>query len=100
MIFVLLMLLLLPTTGLAQIAPEQVLDIRQIGDLRISPDGRQVALAVYRAGERDRTQHGYLFAGYRFPSDTPDHVFRQSRELPALEAGWARAGLPLGPRRK
>ena len=46
MIFVLLMLLLLPTTGLAQITPEQVLDIRQIGDLRISPDGRQVAFTV------------------------------------------------------
>ena len=46
MIFVLLMVLLLPATGLAQITPEQALDIRQIGDRRMSPDGRQVAFTV------------------------------------------------------
>jgi len=46
MIFVLLVLLLLPAAGFAQITPEQVLDVRQIGDLRMSPDGHQVAFTV------------------------------------------------------
>lgn len=46
MIFVLLVLLLLPTAGMAQITPEQVMNVRQIGDLRMSPDGHQVAFIV------------------------------------------------------
>ena len=46
MIFVLLALLLLPATGMAQITPEQVMNVRQIGDLRMSPDGHQVAFTV------------------------------------------------------
>ncbi|HUI70761.1 MAG TPA: DPP IV N-terminal domain-containing protein, partial [Spirochaetia bacterium] len=46
MIFILMVLLLLPAAGFAQITPEQVLDVRQIGDLRLSPDGHQVAFTV------------------------------------------------------
>jgi dipeptidyl aminopeptidase/acylaminoacyl peptidase len=46
MILILLVLLLLPATGIAQIAPEQVMNVRQIGDLRMSPDGRQVAFTI------------------------------------------------------
>ncbi|HYK88101.1 MAG TPA: hypothetical protein VE398_04995, partial [Acidobacteriota bacterium] len=57
MIIVLLFLLLCPVAGLAQLSPQQVLNIRQISDLRFSPDGRFVALTVtepVKGNERDR----------------------------------------------
>jgi dipeptidyl aminopeptidase/acylaminoacyl peptidase len=46
MVIVLLLLLLFPATALAQLAPEQVLNIRQISDLNFSKDGQRVAFTV------------------------------------------------------
>jgi dipeptidyl aminopeptidase/acylaminoacyl peptidase len=46
MILVLLLLLLLPAPALAQLAPEQVLNIRQISELNMSSDGKRVAFTV------------------------------------------------------
>jgi dipeptidyl aminopeptidase/acylaminoacyl peptidase len=61
MILALLLLLLIPTTALAQLTPEQVLDVRQIADVRISPDGRQVAFVVTEPVKgTERNQDLYL----------------------------------------
>ncbi len=46
LIFVIVVLLLFPAAWLAQLAPEQVLNIRQISDLAFSSDGRRVAFTV------------------------------------------------------
>jgi dipeptidyl aminopeptidase/acylaminoacyl peptidase len=46
MVIVLLVLLLFPATTLAQLTPEQVLNVRQISDLSFSKDGRRVAFTV------------------------------------------------------
>ncbi len=57
MIIVLLFLFLFPAAGLAQLTPEQVLQIRQISELQFSPDGRFLAFTVtepIKGTERDR----------------------------------------------
>jgi dipeptidyl aminopeptidase/acylaminoacyl peptidase len=46
MLVFLLVLLLFPATALAQLTPEQVLNIRQISDLSFSKDGGRVAFTV------------------------------------------------------
>ena len=61
MIIILLLVLLLPATGFAQISPEQVLNVRQIADLRMSPEGRQVAFTVTEPVKgTERNQDIYL----------------------------------------
>ncbi len=57
MIVIILFLILFPIAGMAQLTPEQVLNIRQISDLRFSPDGRFVAFTVTeppKGNERNR----------------------------------------------
>jgi Tol biopolymer transport system component len=57
MIVVLLFLALFPIAGMAQLTPEQVLNIRQISELRFSPDGTLVAFTVTqppKGNERNR----------------------------------------------
>jgi dipeptidyl aminopeptidase/acylaminoacyl peptidase len=57
MIIVLLFLALFPIAGTAQLTPEQVLSIRQISELRFSPDGAFVAFTVTeppKGNERNR----------------------------------------------
>ncbi len=46
MVIVLLVLLLFPATTLAQLTPEQALNMRQVSDLSFSKDGRRVAFTV------------------------------------------------------
>ncbi len=71
MILILLVLLLLPATGVAQITPEQVLNVRQISDLRMSPDGRQVAFTITEPVKgTDRNSDIYLL-------DVATHQIRQ-----------------------
>jgi dipeptidyl aminopeptidase/acylaminoacyl peptidase len=71
MILILLVLLLLPATGVAQITPEQVLNVRQISDLRMSPDGRQVAFTITEPVKgTDRNTDIYLL-------DVATHQIRQ-----------------------
>jgi len=46
MVIILLLLLLFPATALAQLAPEQVLNIRQISDLNFSKNGQRMAFTL------------------------------------------------------
>jgi len=57
MLFFWILLLLFPIAGFAQLTPEQVLSIRQISDMRFSPDGRFIAFTVtepVKGTERNR----------------------------------------------
>ena len=56
-LLLILSLLLLPASSLAQLMPEQVLDVYRISDLNFSPDGRWVAFGVTAPVEgTDRNQ--------------------------------------------
>jgi dipeptidyl aminopeptidase/acylaminoacyl peptidase len=62
MIVVLLFLALFPVAGLAQLTPEQVLNVRQISDLRFSPDGAFVAFTLTEPPKgTERNRHVWLF---------------------------------------
>src|SRR5690242_14081819 len=46
MVIVLLLLILIPVSGWAQLTPEQALSVRQIQEPKFSPDGSRVAFTV------------------------------------------------------
>ena len=51
MIILVLLILLLPASGLAQLTPEQALSVRQISDPHFSIDGSRVAFTVSEAAK-------------------------------------------------
>lgn len=46
MVIVLLLILLIPAAGWAQLTPEQVMSVKQVQDPRFSPDGSRIAITV------------------------------------------------------